>query len=65
MEASQDNYLKALSNYSRCIYPYLKTVQDKYVTSEVLDFSDDVDLSAHCKGERELVESLKANLLKD
>lgn len=34
--ASRDNFLRALSNYSVCIKPYLRNVQERYVAAYYL-----------------------------
>ena len=53
MDPVRDNFLKSLSNYSVCIQPYLRQIQDKYVASYYIVESDKVDLNAYCVKERE------------
>lgn len=44
----RDNFLKTLSDYSLCIQPYLRNIQDKYAASYYLVEGEKVDLSAYC-----------------
>jgi hypothetical protein len=53
MDPVRDNFLRSLSNYSLCIKPYLRQVQDKYVAAYYIVESDKVDLNAYCVNERE------------
>ena len=53
MDQKRDYFLRSLSNYSECIKPYLRQVQDKYVASYYIVESDKVDLNAYCVKERE------------
>jgi len=52
MDPVRDNFLKSLSNYSECMKPYLRQVQEKYVASYYIVESDKVDLNAYCVNER-------------
>ena len=53
MDPVRDNFLKSLSNYSECIKPYMRQVQDKYSASYYLIESGKVDLTAYCINEKE------------
>lgn len=53
MDPVRDNFLRSLSNYSECIKPYLRQVQEKYVAAYYIVESDKVDLNAYCQKERE------------
>lgn len=58
----RDEFLRALSNYSVCIQPYLRNVQEKYAASYYLVESEKVDLTAYCKNEFKIANDLKAKL---
>ena len=53
MDPVRDNFLKSLSNYSECLRPYLRQVQEKYAASYYLIESQKVDLNAYCVKEKE------------
>lgn len=53
MDNTRDTFLKSLSNYSECIRPYLRQIQDKYVASYYMPENEKVELSAYCVKERE------------
>ena len=53
MDPVRDNFIKSLSNYSECIKPYLRQIQDKYVVAQYIVETDKVDLNAYCKIERD------------
>lgn len=59
MESTRDDFLRSLSNYSECVKPYLRQIQEKYVASYYIVESDKVDLNAYCVKEREY--ALKAH----
>jgi hypothetical protein len=44
----RDDFLKSLSNYSLCIQPYVRNVQEKYGTAYYLTEGEEVDFSAYC-----------------
>ena len=50
--ASRDGFLKALSNYSECIRPFLRTAQDRYVASYYMIEEQPFDFNQYCKAER-------------
>ncbi len=47
----RDNFLRLVSDYSACIKPYLRNIQDKYVTAYYIVEGEKVDLTAYCKNE--------------
>lgn len=53
MDPVRDDFLKSLSNYSECLKPYLRQVQEKYVASYYLIESGKVDLNTYCVKEKE------------
>ena len=62
MEAqdARDNFLRALSNYSVCIKPYLRTAQERYVASYYLIEDTQVDFDKYCASERQIANDLAA-----
>jgi hypothetical protein len=54
----RDSFLRKLSDYSVCIQPYLRNVQQKYVAAYYIVESEKVDLTQYCK--REFEEAQKA-----
>lgn len=53
MDPLRDNFVKSLSNYSECIRPYLRQIQEKYVAAYYVPESGSVDLNAYCLRERQ------------
>ncbi len=53
MDPVRDNFVRSLSNYSECIKPYLRQIQDKYVSAYYIVESEKVDLDSYCKQERD------------
>jgi hypothetical protein len=47
----RDNFLKTLSNYSVCIEPYLRNIQEKYAAAYYIVEGEKVDVTAYCKNE--------------
>lgn len=66
MDPVRDNFLRSLSNYSECIKPYLRMVQDKYIAAYYMTEDNNVDLNAYCVTERNEAnvakEIVKANM---
>jgi hypothetical protein len=62
MDASRDNFLRSLSNYSECLRPFLRQIQTKYTTAYYLNENEQVDLSAYCVREREQAQQAKEAL---
>lgn len=57
MEATRDSrevFIRALSNYSECLKPYLRQAQQNYVASYYLVESQNFDMASYCKQEREV-----------
>ena len=63
-EASRlrDNFLRKLSDYSVCIQPYLRNVQQKYVAAYYIVESEKIDLTQYCKREFEAAQDAKKAL---
>jgi len=63
-QASQlrDNFLRKLSDYSVCIQPYLRNVQQKYIASYYVVESEKVDLTQYCKNEFQAAVDAKSKL---
>ena len=51
-EAAKNNFLFALSNYSECIKPFLRTAQDRYVAQYYAVEEQPFDFSKYCVVER-------------
>lgn len=51
----QDDFLFKLNIYSRCIEPYLRNIQEKYVAAYYTVDSEKLDFNAYCKRELDLV----------
>ncbi len=51
LTVQKQDFLRALSNYSVCIQPYLRNIQEKYAASYYIVESEKVDLTAYCKDE--------------
>ena len=49
MDPVRDNFVRSLSNYSECIRPYLRQIQDKYVSAYYIVEPEKVDLDSYCK----------------
>ena len=64
MDPVRDHFIKSLSNYSLCIKPYLRQVQDKYVVAQYIIEADKVDLNAYCKIERDQAVKAQDEFLK-
>lgn len=53
MDPVRDNFLRSLSNYSECIRPYLRQIQEKYTSAYYMAENEKVDLTQYCLRERE------------
>ena len=52
MEQSlRDTFIRRLSDYSLCIQPYLRNVQEKYIAAYYVVESEKVDLTQYCVNE--------------
>ena len=61
MEATaKDNYLFALSNYSECIKPFLRTAQDRYIGQYYMVEEQPFDFEKYCAAERKQVLDIKS-----
>ena len=58
--ANRDGFLRALSNYSECIRPFVRTAQDRYVASYYMIEEQPFDFNQYCKAERAEAEKLKS-----
>ena len=58
--STRDQFLKALSNYSECIQPYLRTAQERYVASYYTIEGQSFDFNEYCKLERSFASELAA-----
>ena len=47
----RDNFLRTLSNYSICIKPYLRNIQDKYAAEYYANEGEQVDMKVYCQNE--------------
>ena len=56
---SSENFLFALSNYSECIKPFLRTAQDRYIGQYYAVEQQPFDFSKYCMAERELATAAK------
>ena len=58
--SAKDSYLFALSNYSECIKPFLRTAQDRYIGQYYMVEEQPFDFSQYCVAERKIVTDAKA-----
>lgn len=58
----RENFLRKLSDYSVCIQPYLRNVQQKYVAAYYIVEGEKVDLTQYCKREFEAAQEAKKQL---
>ena len=59
---NNQNFLFALSNYSECIKPFLRTAQDRYIGQYYAVEEQPFDFSKYCVAERQFVQSAKAQI---
>jgi hypothetical protein len=50
---SREQFLRALSNYSECIKPYLRTAQERYIANYYVIENQKFDFKSYCKFERQ------------
>ncbi len=55
----RDNFIRQLSNYSLCIEPYMRNIQDKYATAMYPTLQEDLDLAKYCKTEFDSAQKAK------
>lgn len=58
----RDAFLRRLGDYSACMQPYLRNVQEKYVAAYYVVEQEKVDLNAYCKPEYQATIDAKAKL---
>lgn len=58
----RDSFLRKLSDYSVCIQPYLRNVQQRYVAAYYTVESEKVDITAYCKKEYQAAVEARAKL---
>jgi hypothetical protein len=58
----RDVFLRRLGDYSACIEPYLRNVQEKYVAAYYVVEQEKIDLNAYCKSEYKAAIDAKAKL---
>lgn len=58
----RDIFLKRLGDYSACMQPYLRNVQEKYVAAYYVVESEKIDINAYCKPEYQATMDAKAQL---
>jgi|FrelakmetLWP11LW_1041352.scaffolds.fasta_scaffold100094_1 hypothetical protein len=62
VQAAKTNFIFALSNYSECIKPFLRTAQDRYVGQYYMVEEQPFDFGKYCIHERELVNKAKTQI---
>jgi len=62
VEAAKENFILALSNYSECIKPFLRTAQDRYVGQYYMVEEQPFDFGKYCTHERELANKAKSKI---
>ena len=60
--AAKDNFIFALSNYSECIKPFLRTAQDRYVAQYYMVEEQPFDFSKYCTVERQMANDAKKQI---
>ena len=58
----KENFLFALSNYSECIKPFLRTAQDRYIGQLYLVEDQEFDFNKYCVAERETASKARAQI---
>ena len=59
-QAAKENFLFALSNYSQCIKPFLRTAQDRYIGQYYMVEEQPFDFEKYCAVERKAAHDAKA-----
>lgn len=62
-EPSREAFIKALSNYSECIRPFLRVAQERYVGSYYAVEGQSFDFNKYCVTEMKEVTEAKKHLL--
>ena len=60
--ALKENFLFALSNYSECIKPFLRTAQDRYIGQLYLIEDQEFDFSKYSVAERNMATKARAEI---
>ena len=58
----RDIFLRRLSDYSVCIQPYLRNVQEKYIAAYYVVESEKMDLTQYCRSEFSAASEARAKL---
>ena len=58
----KENFLFALSNYSECIKPFLRTAQDRYIGQLYLIEDQEFDFTKYCVTERQMATKARAEI---
>ena len=58
----KENFLFALSNYSECIKPFLRTAQDRYIGQLYLIEDQEFDFTKYCVAERTMASKARAEI---
>jgi hypothetical protein len=58
----KDNFIRHLSNYSLCIEPYVRNIQERYGTAYHVVEGDEVNLKAYCSSEYQQVLEARTKL---
>ena len=61
-QAAKENFLFALSNYSQCIKPFLRTAQDRYIGQYYMVEEQPFDFEKYCVAERKMATDAKAQI---
>ena len=59
---ANQNYLFALSNYSECIKPFLRTAQDRYIGQYYAVEEQSFDFNLYCVTERKTAQDAKSSI---
>ena len=62
-EPSRDAFIKALSNYSECIRPFLRVAQERYIGGYYAVEGQQFDFKKYCVTEMNEVNEAKKHLL--
>lgn len=62
-EPSRDAYIKALSNYSECIRPFLRVAQERYIGGYYAVEGQQFDFNKYCVQELKEVTAAKKTII--
>ncbi|CDW71934.1 UNKNOWN [Stylonychia lemnae] len=60
--ALKQEFIKRLHDYSQCITPVVRDIQERYVSSYYIVDSDKIDVSQYCQNELKLAQETKEQL---